>query len=170
MRSISVAFFGVLFLTNSGFNMNNGSSGDLQWTNYTTGVRMASASSKKILIDVYTDWCSWCKKMDKDTYGDEAIKDYLMKNYVLVRLNAESDVKDTVGSEIMTQADIARAYKVEGYPTTVFLASDGEAITSVPGYLKPTEFMYVLRYIAEDQYKKMSYQDYLDSLNAPSNR
>ncbi len=186
MNSILVMWLGFLFVTGTGSvpglsqrNPNSeqpvsaitssGSGGDLNWTNYTDGIRQASAARKKILIDVYTDWCGWCKKMEKDTYSDEDIKGYLTSNYILVRLNAESDKKETVGNEEMTQADIARAYKVNGYPTTVFLNSDGLPITYVSGYMKPAEFKPVLKYIAEDYYKKMGYQEYLRSPGAPSN-
>lgn len=168
MNSFLVTLLGILLFTNTGSNMSNSISGELQWTNYTDGVRKASAGNKKILIDVYTDWCGWCKKMEKDTYSDEDIKNYLMRNYILVKLNAESDIKETVGQEEMTQAEIAKAYRVNGYPTTVFLSADGQPITSVPGYMKADEFMLVLKYIGEDYYKKMGYQDYLNSQNVPT--
>jgi len=167
MNSVLVTLLGILFLTNANSNMNNGG-GDLQWTNYTDGIRRASETNKKILVDVYTDWCGWCKKMESDTYSDEDIKNYLTENYVLVRLNAESEIKETVGNEEMTQAEIAKAYKVKGYPTTVFLAASGEPITFVAGYMKPADFLPVLRYVAEDYFKKMSYNDFLRQQNAPA--
>jgi len=165
MNSILITLLGILFFTNAGSNMNNGESGELKWTNYTDGMKQAAAANKKVLVDVYTDWCGWCKKMEKDTYSDESVKNYLMENYILVKLNAESDTKEFVGDEEYSQADIARAYHVNGYPTTIFLTSNGESITSVPGYMKPDEFMKVLKYIGEDYYKKMGYQDYLNSQN-----
>jgi thioredoxin-related protein len=168
MSSILVTLLGILLFTNTGSNMNNGNSRDLQWTDYTDGVRKASAENKKVLIDVYTDWCGWCKKMEKDTYSDENIKSYLTQNYILVRLNAESNVKETVGQETMTQAEIAKAYRVDGYPTTIFLSADGQPITSVPGYLKADEFMQVLKFIGGDYYKKMEFQDYLNSQKVPA--
>ncbi|HEY9165633.1 MAG TPA: thioredoxin fold domain-containing protein [Candidatus Kryptonia bacterium] len=139
------------------------SGGDLRWTNYTEGIRQAAESHKKILIDVYTDWCGWCKKMESDTYSDQGVKDYLLSNYVLVKLNAESDAKETVDSQQVTQAQIAGAFGVDGYPTTIFLDSNGHPITMAPGYMKPDTFIGVLKYIAEDAYKKMGYKEYLDS-------
>jgi len=167
MKSILVVFSGILLFLNTGSNMN--SSDELKWTNYTDGIKQASATNKKILVDVYTDWCGWCKRMEKDTYSDDGIKSYLSEKYILVRLNAESDVQETVGNEQMTQAEIAKAYRVNGYPTTIFLSADGQTITSVPGYLKPSEFMSILKYIGDDYYKKMGYQDYLNSQSVPAN-
>ncbi len=120
MNSILVALLSGLLFINTGFKMNKGDGGDLKWTNFTDGVRQASASNKKILIDVYTDWCGWCKKMESDTYSDEDIKSYLRENYILVKLNAESDAKEMLDNEEVTQANLASAFRVNGYPTTIF--------------------------------------------------
>jgi len=159
---------GVLNFINMGCKMNNGADESLKWTNITDGMKQASTAKKKMLVDVYTDWCGWCKKMEKDTYGDDCVKNYLAQNYVLIRLNAESDSKETVGNEEVTQADIASAFRVDGYPTTVFLTADGQRITSVPGYMKPAEFLQVLKYIGENYYEKMNFQDYLNSQSVPA--
>jgi thioredoxin-related protein len=158
---------GILLFANTSSNMNSANSGNLRWTNYTDGIQQASVTNKKILIDVYTDWCGWCKKMESDTYSDDRIESYLRENYILVKLNAESDAKEMLGEVEVTQASLAKAYGVTGYPTTVFLMPDGKFITSVAGYMKPTEFSQVLKFIGEDYYKKMSYQDYLNLQNSP---
>lgn len=163
MNSILVVLFSGLIFISSGSNMNNQEDGDLKWTNFTDGVKQALAENKKVLIDVYTDWCEWCKKMESDTYSDENIKSYLEENYSLVKLNAESDTREMLGDEEVTQASLAKAFGVTGYPTTVFLMPDGRFITSVAGYMKPAEFLQVLKYIGEDYYKKMGFQDYLRS-------
>jgi len=167
MNLFSIALFAILLL-NPKVTMNNISDGDLVWRNFTDGIREASASNKKVLVDVYTDWCGWCKRMEKDTYSDEDIKNYLTANYVIVRLNAESDAKEMLGDAEVTEATLAKAYGVTGYPTMVFLMPDGKFITSVAGYMKPSEFLPVLKYICEDYYKQMNYQDYLNSRNAPA--
>ena len=156
---------GVLFFTNTSFTGKSGG-GDLQWTNYTEGVQQASATNRKILVDVFTNWCGWCKKMESDTYSNWDIQHYLSENFVLVKLNAESSVKETVGAEVMTQAEIAKAYKVNGYPTTIFLDAVGQPITFVSGYMKPDEFMPILRYVAEEYYKRMSYDNFVKMQNS----
>lgn len=168
MNSFLAGLASILIMTNWGSNMNMGSEGDLKWTNFTDGMKEASATNKKVLIDVYTDWCGWCKKMESDTYSDKDIRDYLMQNYVLVKLNAESDSKETYSGESMTQEEIAAAFRINGYPSTVFLNPDGQPITVLPGYLKPAEFMQVLKYIGEDIYKKMEFKDYLKLQGAPA--
>ena len=165
MTSFVIPLLGslILLLTNSGLNMNgyqDDNGGGLKWTDYTSGVKEAAATNKKILIDVYTDWCGWCKKMDSDTYTDKGVSDYLNAKYVLVKLNAESSKKESVDNKEVTEAQIASAFGVNGYPTTIFLESDGHPITMAPGFMKPESFITVLRYIGDDAYKSMGFQDY----------
>ncbi|MFZ1080976.1 MAG: thioredoxin fold domain-containing protein [Candidatus Kryptoniota bacterium] len=163
MNSILVALFSVLIFMGSGPNLNNGEGGDLNWVSYTDGVKQASAENKKILVDVYTDWCGWCKKMESDTYSDENIKEYLTEKYILVKLNAESDARETVHDGEATDAQLAHAFGVNGYPTTVFLGPDGTFITKATGYMKPAEFLQALKYVGDDYYTKMGFQEYLNS-------
>ena len=59
------------------------------WLSLEEGVVHAKQDQKKILIDVYTDWCKWCKVMDKETFGNAALLPYLKENFHLVKLNAE---------------------------------------------------------------------------------
>ncbi len=162
-----VVLTGAFLLTIGEPRMTNAQTGELKWTNYTQGVREAAAMNKKVLIDVYTDWCGWCKKMDSDTYTDQGVKSYLNQEYVLVKLNAESNNKETLDTMQVTDAQLASAFGVNGYPTTVFLTSDGQPITAAPGFMKPAEFLNILRYIAGDYYKKMEFQEYLKSQGVP---
>ena len=62
---------------------------DPEWKKFNEGMSEAKKNGKKILVDVYTDWCTWCKEMDKNTYADKNISAYLKKNYVIIKLNAE---------------------------------------------------------------------------------
>jgi len=163
MNSVLILLMSGLLLMNTGARTKDKDMNGLMWTNYTDGIRQAASTNKKVLIDVYTDWCGWCKKMDSDTYSDENVKSYLSEKYVLVKLNAESDAKEMVDTSEVTDAQLAAAFKVTGYPTTIFLQSDGEPITAAPGYLKPDQFLQVLKYIGDDYYKKMEFRDYLKS-------
>ena len=160
---------GFVFLsTNLGLNMGDKPDSELKWTSFTQGVKEAEATNKKVLVDVFTDWCSLCKKMDSDTYTHPRVKDYLSKNYVLVKLNAESDAKETLDTTKVTDAQLASAFGVNGYPTTIFLESTGHPITMAPGFMKPDEFLHVLKYIGDDVYKRMEFKDYLKSLGVPA--
>ena len=139
--------------------------GAIAWTDFGAGSAAAGTAHKKIIIDVYTDWCTWCKTMDKKTYADEEVVSYVQEHFIPVRLNAESQVVRQVHNMQMTDAQLAGAFGVSGYPTTVFVNDDGTPITSMDGYIEAGEFKTVLRFIAEDKYRSMSFEEYKKSAN-----
>jgi thioredoxin-related protein len=138
----------------------------IQWHSYDEGVTLARNQNKKLLIDVYTDWCGWCKKMDSDVYTDENIKTLISTNFVAVKLNAESSDKVTLGTDQLDEASLARAMGVSGYPTTVFLDSGAGPITKIAGYMEAKEFATVLRFIGEDHYKSTTFEQFKSSVGA----
>ncbi len=132
-----------------------------QWKKFNEGMKQAKISGKKILVDVYTDWCSWCKTMDTKTYADKKVSDYLSKNFIIIKLNAEANEQISYAGQTMSPADFSRGMGVNGYPATLFLKSNGEAITLLPGYADADRFIHVLSFIAEDHYQKKKFMDYL---------
>ena len=90
---------------------------------------MAAEGNKPIIIDFYTDWCTWCKKFDKEQMITEAAINYFTNEVVMAKVNAEVD---TV---------LAREFGVRGYPTFVLTSSSGEEIDRVSGYLPIDEFI-----------------------------
>ena len=61
----------------------------LKWYTWEEAVELNKTKPKKMFVDVYTDWCGWCKKMDKSTFADPAVAAYLAENFYPVKLNAE---------------------------------------------------------------------------------
>jgi thiol:disulfide interchange protein len=98
----------------------------------------ASADRKPVMIDFYTDWCGWCKRLDRTTLADARVQRAL-ERFVVVKLNAEKD-----GSP---EAD---RFGVRGYPTVVFLDAAGKEIGRIPGYIEADGFLQEL----EDVLKK----------------
>jgi thioredoxin-related protein len=133
------------------------------WKSYGEALKAAEESGKKVIVDVYTDWCHWCKKMDKNVYADKKVRAYLDENFITVKLNAESKDKHSVQGEDMTETEIARAFGIRSFPTTVFLNSEGKPITIVPGYIESGKFVKVLRYINEEHYKDTKWEDFLNA-------
>jgi thioredoxin-related protein len=133
----------------------------VKWKGFTEGLSEAKKTGKKVLVDVYTDWCGWCKKMDKDVYADNKVADYLSKNYVAIKLNAESKNTLTYHDKTMTQIEFSQGFGVTGYPCTLFLKDDGEPITKVPGYITADKFLDILRFLGEDHYLTTKWEDYL---------
>lgn len=124
----------------------------------------AKEENKKVIVDVYTDWCGWCKKMDAEAYSNSDVKKIIEESFIFVKLNAEGTNTLTYNGKKYTEQDLAALFEVSGYPTTVFLEPDGKQIEynydtskmkSVPGYFKTDEFKKILLYFKEDRYKDM---------------
>jgi thioredoxin-related protein len=141
-----------------------GDKGGLTWLSFNDGLATAKKSKKKVLVDVYTDWCGWCKKMDASTYADGEIMMYLKENYVVVKLNAESTKKLTYNTTSYTEQELAAAFGITGYPTTLFLKSNGDPITKLPGYAPAPAFKKILSFIGEDHYLTEKFDDYVPSV------
>jgi thioredoxin-related protein len=122
---------------------------------------------RPVLIDLYTDWCGWCKQMDKKTYANKQVSGYITEKFYAVKLDAESK-KEFVwkgktykfNSEYKTN-DFA-IYLTGGqlsYPTTVFIPVNGEP-QAIPGYLAPAEFEELVKYFGEDKFGKVSFDEH----------
>lgn len=120
------------------------------WKSWNAGMAEARATGRPILVDVYTDWCGWCKRMDRDVYSRADVRNYLSKKFVTIKLDAESSDLASFEDRSMTLGAIAQRFKVSGYPTTIFLRAQGEHLVNVPGYVPAERFMLMLEYIGDD--------------------
>ena len=125
-------------------------------------MKIAKKQNKKLIVDFYTDWCGWCKKMDKDVYEKSYIKDLLEDDFVFYKLNAEGDEKITYDGKEYSAAELTELFQITGYPTTVFLEPNGKIIeykyndqsmNNLPGYFKAKDFKKVLEFIRDGKYK-----------------
>lgn len=133
--------------------------GGLMWTTFDKLANEDNSSKKKYLVDVYTEWCGWCKVMDKKTFTDPAIQNYLKKNFHIVKFDAER--KDPVpfkGKQYEWVAGGRRginklAVELLGnrlsYPTLVYLDENMNKITSSPGYKTPEQLIQELKAISD---------------------
>jgi thioredoxin-related protein len=141
----------------------------LPWRELEAGLAEAKKAGKPILVDVVTDWCGWCKRMDRTTYADAGVRDYLSEAFVPVRVDAEEEGRRaTYGDRVVTYRQFADGFGITGYPTTVFLAADGTLITTVPGFVQPERFLLVLHYIGDGHYKTQPWDVYAKSRAAES--
>ena len=121
-----------------------------EWRAWNDGLKQATATNRPVIVDVYTDWCGWCRRMDHDVYAKTEVADYLRKKFVTIRLNAESkDAAMYEGHDYTAQDLSTQRFRVSGYPTTIFLRSTGAHMANVPGYVPADRFLLLLRYVAE---------------------
>ncbi len=142
----------------------------VKWYTIEEAMKLNEKTPKKIFIDVYTDWCGWCKTMDKNTFNNPVIAEYLNNNFYPVKLNAEQkeDItyKDKVfknrGTESRSPHDFAAAL-LQGkmsYPSVVYLDGENNPITAVSGYYPPEEMEPILVFFGEDHYKTTQWPDF----------
>jgi len=125
------------------------------WNSLENAVQLANKDKKKILIDVYTDWCKWCKVMDEKTFNDQSMKEYLKANYHLVKFNAEQ--KETItfnGKSYSYESKGRRGLNslatelLDGrlsYPSIVVLDASLEKLQTIRGNKSPKELMTLLK-------------------------
>jgi thioredoxin-related protein len=141
-------------------------------------LREASDSLKKekrpILVDLYTDWCGWCKVMDKKTYSHKQVSEYLGQKFYAVKIDAESkQAIEWNGKSYPFNAQYRTnefaLYLTQGqlsYPTTVIIPVDGTAPQAIPGYLEPKDFEMIVKYFGEGHYGKTPFPQYQRSFKS----
>lgn len=120
---------------------------------------------KKIIMDVYTVWCGPCKLMDKNTFSNKDVIDYINEHYYAVKFNAEGTEEITFEDFTYTNPNyqegrkgrnathfFADALKLSGYPSLVFFEDNGSLIQAVPGYKTPKELEIFLKMIKTNDY------------------
>jgi len=100
-------------------------------SNIANALTQGQRLEKPVMVDVYTDWCTWCKKLDTDVYSRPDVNAAL-NDFVAVKVNPETDPEARAFAEKM---------KVEGYPTILFLNAKGEEVHRSGGYVDGPEFV-----------------------------
>lgn len=124
---------------------------EIKWLSFDEVAELAAKEPKMILVKVYTDWCGWCKKMDKETFTDSQVIDYINDSFYPVKMNAEDTGKKFKfrGREY-TDASMARTMRVTSYPNFVIMDAAMENITQLPGYRQPEAFLTSLNSLLEN--------------------
>jgi thiol:disulfide interchange protein len=104
----------------------------LTWHNdLSKSLATASSKNKLVLIDFYTDWCGWCKKLDRDTYTDASVITYLNDDFVCVKLDAEDGGQGEAA---------AKKYQVRAFPAILVLEPSGKLVGAMYGYKNAQDF------------------------------
>ncbi|MEO0341254.1 MAG: DUF255 domain-containing protein [Bacteroidota bacterium] len=145
----------------------------IKWLSWTEAVTMAEAEPRKIIMEVYTDWCIWCKRMEKQTFNNQSIVKYINDNYYPVRFNAEE--KDEIEYEDKVYKFVKSgnngyhelaAELLKGrltFPTIVFMDEDLDVIQSLAGYKTPMQFMHIETYFGDDRHRNTPWATYKKS-------
>jgi thioredoxin-related protein len=141
---------------------------EINWMTMNEALAAQEGNPKKILMDVYTTWCGPCKMMDRNTFSNKEVIDYINDNYYAVKFNAEGTEEIIFEGFTYTNPNyqegrkgrntthfFADALKLSGYPSLVFFGSDGKLIQAIPGYKSPSQVEIYLKMIGTDDYLKV---------------
>lgn len=143
------------------FSVNSFSQDKLKWYSFDEGSALAKKEGKHLIVDFYTDWCVWCKRMEENTYPDAKVAALLKKNFIFVKLNPEKEGTVNFQGQKFSNAQFAKAAGVSGYPALGYFSPKGEFINIVPGYQEPAKFIQVLQYYTDKKYMQLSMDDYM---------
>lgn len=124
----------------------------IKWYSYEEGVSLGKKLEKKVFLFFWADWCTYCRKMDKETFTHPPVIDYLNAHFIPVKINSDREKK------------VSSAYFINGVPTSWFLSENGEKISNLPGYVPAGMFLPVLKFIDSDSYKTMTFGSYLETM------
>ena len=134
----------------------------IAWRGWDRGLEEARTSGRPVLVDVYTDWCGWCRRMDADVYSRADVRDALARRFVTVKLDAESSAALTYKTKRYSESSLAARFGVSGYPTTIFLKPNGDHLVNVPGYVPADRFVQLLRFVGGGHLERgVSFDDFV---------
>jgi thioredoxin-related protein len=149
----------------------------VKWYTIEEAMSMIQKEPRKIVIDVYTTWCKWCKVMDTATFQNPVVAGYLNKKFYPVKFNAEQKA-DVIfqGTTYKFIPGGGRGYHELaaallkgnlGYPSIVFLDEKGQMIQPMQGYIKARQFDQIIKFLGEDLYKTQKWEDFLATYISP---
>ena len=150
---------------------------EINWMTFEEAVEAQKKEPRKIMVDAYTTWCGPCKLLDKNTFSNRDVADYLNKNYYAVKFNAEGNEKvnfkeytftnpnfDPTRKGRNSQHQLASYFGVRAFPTLLFLDEVSNFLLPIPGYKTPQQLEIYLKLFGSDDYKnitsKEAWQEY----------
>ncbi len=154
-------FVGAVAFTSFATSGEQGKSSGIEWQEFSKALELAKKEKKMVVVDFYADWCGWCKRMDKDTYGNVEVIKYAKAKLIMTKVDTESKATTRFKDQELTYQQLAAGMGVRGLPTTAFFDSNGDPITSISSYLTPEQFLPILEFLSDGHYKTMKFEDFM---------
>jgi thioredoxin-related protein len=142
----------------------------VKWYSIEEALQLNSKEPRMMVIDVYTDWCGWCKRMDAGTFSDPEVATILNRDFYPVKLNAEGKEDIVIGERTFKFVNNGGSGYHElaavitrgrlSYPTISYVDEQGRIISVEPGYKGPDEFRIYLAYYNGNAYKTQAFDDF----------
>jgi thioredoxin-related protein len=146
---------------------------EVKWYSIDEAVELAAEEPRIMVIDVYTDWCGWCKRMDATTFSDPEVAQILNEQFYPVKLDAEGKEDIVIADRTFKFVPNGRrgyhevaAIVTKGrlsYPTISYLDAQGRILEASPGYKTADQFKLYLAYYAGEEYKTKTFEEFAAS-------
>ena len=168
MHLTTVVLFSIL-ISFTALGQNEKKKSLVKWYTFEEAVKLQEQQPKTLFIDMYTDWCGWCKVMDTTTFVHPQIANYINTHFYPVKFNAER--KDTVIYKGKTYTNTGEGRRpphqlaVEllrgkmSYPTIVYI-DDNWNVNPLSGYMPPEKIESFLVYFAERINRSAPHEDF----------
>lgn len=145
---------------------------EINWVSLDEALALQKKKPKKIMMDVYTSWCGPCKMLDKNTFHNADVVNYVNKNYYAVKFNGEGNDVVTFDNKTFENPgynpekaktrnsahQLTSYLKVSAYPTIVFLDEEGKMLAPIRGYQNAQGLELYLKLFKENHHKDIDTQ------------
>lgn len=125
-----------------------------------SALKSASENGKKVLIDVYAEWCPYCEKMHTEVYTQTDVIDAVNEHFYLVKINIESKNEVNYLGNRMAESEFAKMLNSSSLPTTFFMNGEGDLLGMQPGLLPADVFEDLLNFVGSDAFESLSFEEY----------
>ena len=137
----------------------------INWLSFNEALEAQKIKPKKIIMDVYTEWCGPCKMMDKNTFANRDVLNYINENFYAVKFNGEGNEKINFFDQEFTNPEfierrkgrnsthqLTKFLQVDVYPTIIFFSEEGDPIIPLTGYFNVRQIEPYLKMIKRGDY------------------
>lgn len=141
----------------------------IEWLNWDEVQVRMNKQPRKVWVDVYTDWCGWCKRMDATTFQNKEVIKYMNKHFYAVKFNAEKQdsIRFKGNMYYLSPESGTSTLAVElmrnqmSYPTFIYMEEQFQNHFPIAGYQSVDKIEGILKFLGEDIYKDMKWEEFL---------
>lgn len=140
----------------------------IEWRSVEEVEQLMKSEPRKVYVDIYTDWCGWCKVMDKKTFTNPKVIEYLNTKFYSIHLNAERADSVLFKGKKFGRIPNSKTNELAAdwmrnklsYPTSIFFEENFNNPQPVPGYLEVPTLEMILKYLGENHMKSISWDKF----------